>query len=197
MNYQTVFDVARVNPWDGWIQALFLPVFFIAISLIIVIAGPSVHRRSSDVRISVADNKTVRENEKSAARFNRIIAGIFCGTICLIVTSVMGASFMHHCQALEYLKHGPHQKVEGVVSQFDPMPASGHKNESFRVNGIPFAYSDFDMTNPGFRNATSHGGPIKEGLPVRIWYMPAPQDHPEKANWISRLDTAAVGNQSF
>ncbi len=187
MNYQTVFDVAQVNPWDGWIQALLLPVFFIAISLIIVIAGPSVHRRSSDIRISVADN----------TRLNRIIAGIFCGTICLIVTSVMGASFMHHCRALEYLKHEPHQKVEGVVSQFDPMPASGHKNESFNVNGVPFKYSDFDLTNPGFRNTTSHGGPIKDGLPVRIWYKPAPQDYPEKANWISRLDTAAVGNQSF
>jgi hypothetical protein len=62
---------------------------------------------------------------------------------------------------------------------------------------VPFKYSDFDLTNPGFRNTTSHGGPIKDGLPVRIWYKPAPQDYPEKANWISRLDTAAVGNQSF
>jgi hypothetical protein len=31
--------------------------------------------------------------------------------------------------------------VEGPVSHFDPMPKAGHKQESFRVNGVPFTFS--------------------------------------------------------
>jgi hypothetical protein len=50
------------------------------------------------------------------------------------------------------------------------MPKSGHKMESFTVNGVKFEYSDFVVT-PGFNNATSHGGPIREGLPVRISHI--------------------------
>ncbi|MCP4551118.1 MAG: hypothetical protein GY834_03530 [Bacteroidetes bacterium] len=60
--------------------------------------------------------------------------------------------------------------IEGVVENFDPMPSSGHKMESFTVKGIKFEYSDF-IVRPGFRNTTSHGGPIQEGLPVRISYI--------------------------
>lgn len=42
--------------------------------------------------------------------------------------------------------------------------------ESFNVNGVKFEYSDYVIT-PGFNNAASKGGPIKEGLPVRISYI--------------------------
>ena len=57
--------------------------------------------------------------------------------------------------------------VEGRVQHFHPMPWSGHDEESFDVNGVKFWYSDF-ITNGGFNNSASHGGPIREGLPVRI-----------------------------
>ncbi|MEE2733508.1 MAG: hypothetical protein VYA55_21990 [Pseudomonadota bacterium] len=60
--------------------------------------------------------------------------------------------------------------IEGKVENFDPMPAEGHKMESFTVKGVKFEYSDF-MVTPGFHNAASRGGPIKEGLPVRISYI--------------------------
>lgn len=60
--------------------------------------------------------------------------------------------------------------VEGAVENFDPMPYEGHKSETFTVDGVKFSYSDYQVT-PGFNNATSHGGPIQEGLPVRISYI--------------------------
>jgi hypothetical protein len=69
----------------------------------------------------------------------------------------------------EYLD-GHFKVVEGLVKDFDPMPSSGHKMESFRVNGVKFEYSDYVIT-PGFNNTTSHGGPIVEGLPVRVSYI--------------------------
>ena len=60
--------------------------------------------------------------------------------------------------------------VEGVVSNFSPMPASGHADERFCVDRSCFEYSDFSVS-PGFNNTSSHGGPIREGLPVRITYV--------------------------
>ena len=65
---------------------------------------------------------------------------------------------------------GDYQTVEGLVSDFHPMPYEGHQEECFSVQNQRFCYSDY-MITPGFHNATSHGGPIHEGLPVRIAYQ--------------------------
>jgi hypothetical protein len=77
--------------------------------------------------------------------------------------------------------------VEGVVTQFIPMPYTGHAMESLVVQGVRFEYSDYVIT-AGFNNTTSHGGPIREGLPVRIWY---------RGNEILRLDVAKRPNQAM
>jgi hypothetical protein len=60
--------------------------------------------------------------------------------------------------------------VEGVVSHFVPMPYTGHAMERFCVSATCFAYSDYVITG-GFNNASSHGGPIREGLHVRIKHV--------------------------
>ncbi len=83
----------------------------------------------------------------------------------------------------DYAK-GNFNVVEGRVTNFDPMPKSGQKMESFTVNGIRFEYSDF-VVSPGFKNATSLGGPIKEGLPVRISYI---------GNTILKLEVQSSAN---
>ncbi len=62
------------------------------------------------------------------------------------------------------------QTVEGVVSQFVPMPYTGHALERFCVSSTCFAYSDYNITG-GFNNASSHGGPIHDGLRVRIKHV--------------------------
>jgi hypothetical protein len=60
--------------------------------------------------------------------------------------------------------------VEGPVEAFVPMPVSGHAMEKFCVQSECFEYSDYVLTE-GFNNTSSHGGPIKPGLPVRIAYV--------------------------
>jgi len=50
------------------------------------------------------------------------------------------------------------------------MPYTGHKDESFVVAGKRFQYSDFEATS-AFNNSKSHGGPIDDGLQVRLWYV--------------------------
>jgi hypothetical protein len=70
--------------------------------------------------------------------------------------------------------------VEGPVENFVPMPYSGHSNESFTVDGVPFKYSDYGITD-AFNNTASHGGPIDKDAYVRICYDP-------KRNAILRLE---------
>jgi hypothetical protein len=78
------------------------------------------------------------------------------------------------------LRAGRCEVIEGVVEQFDPMPYTGHKDESFVVAGRRFHYSDYTIT-AGFNQSQSHGGPIHDGLSVRIHC---------KGNEIAKLEVA-------
>jgi len=65
--------------------------------------------------------------------------------------------------------------IEGPVENFVPMPYSGHAMETFSVDGVKFAYSDFNITG-GFNTTASHGGPINAGSYVRLCYDPDNHD---------------------
>jgi hypothetical protein len=67
-------------------------------------------------------------------------------------------------------KNGNVHVAEGLVTNFRPMPVTGHAMERFCVSGVCFEYSDYVVTS-GFNNTSSHGGPIREGLPVRVTYV--------------------------
>jgi hypothetical protein len=90
----------------------------------------------------------------------------FSGVWILIALVGTLGDYLH---ARQTLLSGQAQYVEGDVEHFVPMPYGGHAVESFDVKGIAFSYSDFVIIS-GFNNTSSHGGPIREGLPVHIWY---------------------------
>ena len=81
------------------------------------------------------------------------------------------------------LRQGKYPVVEGEIKNFIPMPFQGHGEESFDVENSHFSYSDYEMT-PGFHNAASHGGPIHEGLRVRISYVGNTILKLEIAQWL-------------
>jgi len=88
-----------------------------------------------------------------------------------LVWCVLNALGALHCSSLKRaLAEGRVSVVEGTVDRFEPMPYEGHRNERFSVNGVTFSYSDYSQ-DPGFHQSMSHGGPIREGLPVRISYV--------------------------
>jgi hypothetical protein len=89
------------------------------------------------------------------------------GFFLLWTIGVSFAVFGEYFSVKSALKRGQFEIVEGKVTDFDPMPWEGHKFESFVVNGHRYKYSDFVVTC-GFNNTTSHGGPIREGLQLRI-----------------------------
>lgn len=63
--------------------------------------------------------------------------------------------------------------IEGTVDHFQtPAPQStGGGYESFTVRGVPFSYSYYIISG-AFRQTAAHGGPIHQGLYVRIHYRP-------------------------
>ena len=95
---------------------------------------------------------------------------IFAFGFGLLWLCAVGFSVGHgDSQALAAFQKGDYQLVEGVVTDFHPMPYEGHQEECFSVQDERFCYSDYVIA-PGFRNTASHGGPIRSGLPVRIAY---------------------------
>lgn len=60
--------------------------------------------------------------------------------------------------------------VTGKVTEFKPRMVQSKGVESFCVNQTCFNYSDTRVT-AGFNQIRAYGGPIYQGLPVRISYV--------------------------
>lgn len=82
----------------------------------------------------------------------------------IFVLTVMYLDFRHLQNA--YLA-GDYTVVEGPVAHFRPMSESGDKKERFSVGSASFEYSPYYPT-PGFNQPAYRGGPIREGLWVRV-----------------------------
>ncbi len=94
---------------------------------------------------------------------------LFLGFAVFWTLTAFGISFGSFLSGRETLLSGKADYLEGSVENFIPMPYQGHASESFTVKGIPFRYSDYEITS-GFNQTASHGGPIREGMQVRIWH---------------------------
>jgi hypothetical protein len=67
----------------------------------------------------------------------------------------------------------PSKVAAGTVSEFIPMPYGGHAMEHFCIRELCFNYSDYELTG-GFNTTSSHGGPVRAGLSVRVTYVESP-----------------------
>jgi len=85
---------------------------------------------------------------------------------------VGSVAFGKNLEGLKAFRLGYPSAVEGIVTNFHPMPYEGHEDECFSVHLHRFCYSDY-VAVPGFRNTASHGGPIRPGIDVRVTYLGA------------------------
>lgn len=149
----TIFDAAHTG-YKTW--------FFPAFGLIFIAVG------SFLVFLPTLSQKLLPNGPQGEARrlfgWAFLCFAIFWTAFSFIVTCG------EYCSIQSAISHDQFQTVEGAVTDFIPMPYSGHAMERFKVNGVPFAYSDYVVTN-GFNQTSSHGGPIREGLYVRIEYI--------------------------
>lgn len=103
-------------------------------------------------------------------KFRKIFSWVFL-TFAVAWTAVVFIATTGQYRSLKSAEdHGYLRVVQGVVKNFHPMPYTGHAMETFEVNGVHFSYSDY-VSTAAFNNTAAHGGPIREGLPVRISYV--------------------------
>ncbi len=103
-------------------------------------------------------------------RFLRFIPIVLSGFGLLLTLASIPLTLLPHIRLVSALSTGRCSVTEGKVQNFQPMPPSGHGEERFTVNGKTFAYSDF-IVSPGFHKTQFCGGPMREGLQVRIQYL--------------------------
>jgi hypothetical protein len=108
--------------------------------------------------------------DNMSRRFRQVFSWIFllCGIVVTIF--VLAGTYLQYTSALNDYKKGNYNIVDGIVTDFVPMPYTGHSYECFTVNTRRFCYAD-PMGTPGFNNTRSHGGPIRPGLHVRVSYV--------------------------
>ena len=139
--FQTVFEIGlKTFPWVG----LVMPVVFIVMGMCLI-------------RFSGGN------------QIRQIVGGfavLFCGLVVVLLGVRLIPDFVEERHA--YVT-GKYSVVDGPVEDFHPMPFQGHQNERFRVGAKSFSYSSFDLTSC-FHSAASHGGPIRPGLNVRIFF---------------------------
>lgn len=150
MTYMTVFNVAD-HPFRNW--------WFPAFGLIFVAIGSGLVFRPAFFKLA----------SPFGIQRSRMFRWFFFLFGCFWTISVAAVVTTDTWGAISALDSGQFEVVEGRVENFKPMPWQGHSDETFDVNGVRFAYSDYQVS-AGFNRYSSHGGPIKEGLPVRIAY---------------------------
>jgi hypothetical protein len=89
-----------------------------------------------------------------------------CGGI-VVGCYIWGSWVARQHDGARALRTGRYSQVEGQVSNFHPMPLEAHPPESFTIGQETFSYSDYVVT-PCFNNTSSHGGPIRPGLTLRV-----------------------------
>src|SRR3954447_5405799 len=91
---------------------------------------------------------------------------LFIGFAVLWTIVSFAVTYVDYRQAVNALRSGRAKVIEGPVEDYQAIRL---KSESFTVQGVRFRVSDYNAT-AGFNNMASKGGPIREGLPVKIWY---------------------------
>jgi hypothetical protein len=149
-DYVTVFDITNAG-FKSWSFPSFGLIFVVIGLLLPTLIKRGIFRKSSPTM------------ERWFPRF-------FLGFAIFWTSTSFFGTFSDYRRAAAAMRDHGASIAEGVVTDFIPMPVTGHAMESFTVNGVKFRYSDYIIT-AGFNNTASHGGPIREGLRVRIWHL--------------------------
>lgn len=146
--FQLVFDAANQS-YQTWRHAL-LPG---GIFLVSAVTAVLFHRSKAG-------------DTKGTGSYFYILSAVatFTGFACSVV---VWKTWSEYRLLRDSLQTGQYRLIVGRVIAFSPEQADGHPIERFRVGNVEFAYSSSDITS-GFHRTAVTGGPIREGLLVRI-----------------------------
>ncbi len=160
MQYELIFDVTQ-SGFRNWT--------FPAFGLVFVAVGLFLLKNRSSLPLMFPGTIGPKDGAKLA--YFVLAFSVLWTTVSFMTT---GRDYLALRRAL---KEGNVDVVEGRVENFVSIP---HKTERFTVCGAAFSYSDYLVT-AGFNNTSSHGGPIRPGIWVRIAHL---------GNSIARLEVA-------
>jgi hypothetical protein len=147
--FEPVFSILD-RPCPYWMSAIPIASIGIAFGLL----SPPMMRRASA-------SGSKRRARAVAAGF--LVNGLVWATVAIVSIA--------ECASLKsVLRAGRATVVEGTVEDFHPLTVPSNKDESFRVGRHVFRYSDYNLSS-GFGKTVSQGGPVREGLNVRVFYV--------------------------
>jgi len=164
MEYHTIFDMLQVG-YRSWPSVL--------VGLAFMLMG---------ISMFVFPRFWAKIPFRGSEFMRRYSPYIFTGFATIWTLSVFAITYSDYAYArYEYLQ-GKADVVEGAVSNFKPgTNMRGSAYESFCVKDKCFTYSDYE-DEAGFNTMTINGGPIREGLPVRVTFV---------GNTIVKLEVAS------
>ena len=152
MEYQVAYDIQQVA-YPGW--------WIFGVGLVFISVGTAaLLLRNNPIYSSVFDTTGIQ----------RTLMPVFAIGFGLLWVGIGALNHSHFANLRDAARNGGAEVIEGEVKQFVPMPYEGHAQETFVVDGRHFSYSDYDETK-GFNHTQSHGGPMREGLQVRITHV--------------------------
>jgi len=164
-----VFDAA-----DNFVPARFPFLIGFAVAILgACVIGAILLRQESQRRALTGDRPRVRVIGLLVA----LLVVVMASAIVVALTALSSPSQEETARAIE-----SSPVVEGLIEHFHPMPSGGHDTERFDVAGVHFEYSHWNMSQ-GFNQDVTAGGPIREGLYVRIHYVSI--DRPSFATGLS------------
>lgn len=96
-----------------------------------------------------------------------IMASIVSILAAALTVGILGYTHNRFTVIRDALSSGRFKSIEGTVSGLVAERRDGHPRERFTVGGVTFVYSSSDISS-GFHWTVGKGGPIREGLRVRI-----------------------------
>lgn len=121
---------------------------------------------------------------KAGAFVHRRLIGAVLSYLIIVAVGAVFAIEVSWTRLKNALREGRCEVIEGVVTHFVPMPPEGHAPERFMVGGQLFTYSSYGIS-PGFSWIRANGGPIENGVYIRIHHL---------GNDIARLEVADTDN---
>ena len=109
--------------------------------------------------------KKTDEKERRLRRLLLILPYVMAIFPALLGAATLYTGLNEYYNMQKMLREGRASYVDGTVTDFH----GGKNYESFEVNGKRFSY-DYKTANAGFRQTKYHGGPIDEGVNVRMWH---------------------------
>ena len=152
MEYQVAYDIQQAA-YPGW--------WIFGAGLVFIAAGTAI--------LFLRDNPTYKSIFNTTG-IQRTLMPVFAICFGLLWVALGTLNYSHFANLRNAARNGEAEVVEGEVKEFVPMPYQGHADETFVVDGRHFSYSDYDETK-GFNQTRSHGGPMREGLHVRITHV--------------------------